>query len=39
MPNSAILIGNSEYRNAPRLECCRAHIQAVEELLIAMGTD
>lgn len=37
MPNSAILIGNSEYRNAPRLECCRADVLAVEELLIATG--
>lgn len=37
MPNNAILIGNSEYRNAPRLECCRADVLAVEELLIATG--
>lgn len=35
MPNAAILIGNSEYRNATRLQCCRADVLAVEELLIA----
>jgi hypothetical protein len=35
MPNIAILIGNTEYRSLARLDCCRADVAAMRELLDA----
>ncbi|WP_439408562.1 caspase family protein [Bradyrhizobium sp. DASA03076] len=35
MANSAILIGNSQYRNLQDLDCCRADLAAMHELLAA----
>ena len=33
MPNIAILVGNTKYRSLPELECCRADVVAMRELL------
>ena len=30
MPNIAILVGNTEYRSLPELECCRADVVAMK---------
>jgi len=35
MPNLAILIGNSDYRTMPKLECCLDDVRAINELLKA----
>lgn len=37
MENLAILIGNAEYENLGSLDCCRADLDAVKELLEATG--
>lgn len=35
MPNIAILVGNTEYRSLAKLDCCRADVAAMRELLDA----
>lgn len=35
VPNLAILIGNTDYRAMPKLECCRDDVCAINELLKA----
>jgi hypothetical protein len=35
MPNTAILVGNTDYRSLPKLECCHADVIAIKELLYA----
>jgi hypothetical protein len=35
MPNLAILIGNTDYRAMPKLECCHDDVHAINELLKA----
>ena len=37
MPNIAILVGNTEYRALARLDCCRADVASIKELLDATG--
>lgn len=37
MPNIAILVGNSEYRSLANLDCCKADVAAMSELLEATG--
>jgi hypothetical protein len=35
LPNIAIVVGNTEYRSLPKLECCAADVAAMKELLEA----
>jgi uncharacterized caspase-like protein len=35
MPNIAILVGNTEYHSLAKLDCCRADVTAIRELLDA----
>jgi hypothetical protein len=35
MPNIAILVGNTDYKSLAKLECCRADVAAMRELLEA----
>jgi len=35
MPSTAILVGNTQYRNLGSLACCRDDIAAMKELLLA----
>lgn len=35
MANAAILVGNTDYRNLAKLECCRDDVVAFKELLVA----
>lgn len=35
MANAAILIGNTNYRNLAKLECCRDDVLAIKQLLVA----
>lgn len=35
MANAAILVGNTDYRHLQKLECCRADVSAMKELLEA----
>ncbi len=37
MPSIAILVGNSEYRSLANLDCCKADVTAMSELLEATG--
>ena len=37
MPNAAVLIGNAHYQNLHALECCRADVSAMKDLLDATG--
>ncbi len=35
MANAAIIVGNTDYRNLPKLECCRDDVLAIRQLLEA----
>jgi hypothetical protein len=35
MPNLAILVGNTDYRSLTKLDCCKADVAAMRELLDA----
>ena len=35
MPSVAVLVGNTEYKSLPKLECCSADVAAMRELLAA----
>ena len=35
MANAAILVGNTDYRNLAKLECCRDDVRAIKQLLEA----
>jgi uncharacterized caspase-like protein len=35
MPNIAILVGNTDYRNLSKVECCRHDVVAIKQLLEA----
>lgn len=38
MANAAILVGNADYRNLPKLECCREDVRkALDEIRYGEG--